>query len=345
MIPCTRVGADVTRLCSWTCRQCFYLREPEFKKNINAPLEQVKSTILRGQQGGLTQALLTGWGEPSLYPQVMDVLDFCNQRGMTFSMITNGATGLARFQRLFEAGMDHLMVSAHAVGDLLDEIVQTPGAFGKQSELTTWMKRAGMPYCVNIAIQQLNYQHLAEIADYEAEMGAFHVSLLGIIPHYSWHNHAHEIAVHPTRLAPHIEEAADVLLARKTPFTIRYAPLCTLRPFYWKYVMMPRFVFFAPLEWVYPLQNKDVAALWRDSAACGAAVACTEPCNRCLAWRHCGGQNRVLVQVFPDSIHPITEVPAEYADVWNIEGGIFSQNPANSMDVVRRKGTIRCPTA
>ena len=149
-----------------------------------------------------------------------------------------------------------------------------------------------------------------------------------------------EVAVHPAELRPYIEDAADRLIEAGTYFTIRYQPLCHLAPRYWAYVVNARYVAFDPWEWNYSLQIHDLEALWRDSVACGESTACHEPCDRCSAYRHCGGWNRVYAEAFSGAgLKAITEPPMIYADVWDTDGGLHNLNPANQLT-----GTIQHDT-
>ena len=238
---------------------------------------------------------------------------------------------MRRFQNYRALGMDHLHLSTHGIGETLDTIVGAPGAYAKQEELKAWLRADGWPYRVNVAVQQLNYKQLPALAAHEVESGAYHFVSLGFLPHYEWKGHVASVAVHPAELRPAIEDAADVLLKAGTLLTIRYHPLCHLRSDLWKYVVNARYVFFDPWEWNYPLETRDAARLWQEAVACGETVACHEPCSGCLAYRHCGGWNRVYAAAFDGAgLTPVREVPHEYAGVWERDGGLHDLNPANA---------------
>lgn len=331
MRPCTRVGLDVTWRCNWDCRHCFYLRNPKFHSNADVEMEKIVRKVDRAAAGGLNHAVLVGYGEPTLAPHVDSVLEYCHNRGMATSIITNGSLKLDRFKRLFAIGLDHLHISSHGLGDTLDEIVGRKGAFQKQAVLKRWLAAEGLPFRTNVTLQQLNYTELAYLAEYETDHRVHHFVLLGFLPHYEWHKHVTEIAVHPAELRPFIEDACRVLIKRKTLFTIRYHPFCHLSPEFWKYVVNARYVAFDPWEWNYDLQVHDLGRLWNYSVGTGEGVAIkTPPCSKCAAYRHCGGWNRTYAAAFGGAdLTPITEPPAEYRDVWEIDGGLHDMNPAN----------------
>ena len=333
MRPCSRVGVDITWKCQWQCSTCFYLREPNFHKAVDVPIQGVLDKIDKAKAGGLDHVVFVGFGEPSLCQNTETIINYAHTQGMATSMITNGATGLQRFQGYHAQGMDHLHISSHGLASTLDTIAQSPGAFAKQAELKTWMQSVGWPFRTNVTLQQLNYQELPELAAYECQHGVYHFVFLGFLPHYGWAHHVRDVAVHPAELRPYIEDAAEVLLANNTLFTIRYHPFCHLAPKYWKYVVNARYVVWDPWEWNYRLQCTNLDDIRTESHVCGESVAIQgEPCNSCLMRRHCGGWNRVYAAGFDGAgLVAIRNVPEEYTDVWEQDGGLHDLNPANQL--------------
>ena len=335
MRPCTRVGLDVTWRCNWRCAHCFYLRNPSFHKSLEVDMGETKAKVDTAAAAGLDHAVLVGYGEPSLCPNLLEIVRYCHGKGLATSMITNGATGLRRFHECFDAGMDHLHISSHGLGETLDKVAGHCGAFEQQRELKVWLRRHGHPFRTNVTMQRLNYRELPDLAAYEITMGVYHFVMLGFLPHYEWGRrdgaYTREVAVHPAELRPYIEAAAEKLLEAGTYFTIRYHPLCHLAPHLWKYVVNARYVFYDPWEWNYPLTLKE-PDLWHAAVACGESVANHGTCDSCPAFRHCGGWNRVYAAAFDGAgLQPIREVPDEYIDVWGADGGLHDLNPANRL--------------
>lgn len=330
MLPCKRVGIDVTWRCPCRCKTCFYLRDERFHSGVDVPLGEVKAKIDKARSGGLDHVVAVGYGEPAICPTMPEIVDYAHSLGMATSMITSGIAGLDRFKQFYDQGMDHLHISSHGLDDTLDNIMEVPGAFKKQAQLKTWMRSAGWRFRTNVTLQQVNYRELPDLAEYEIEQGDYHFVFLGFLPHYHWSQHVNEVAVHPAELRPYIEDAARLLGESGTLFTIRYHPFCHLSPEFWPYVVNARYVFFDNTEWNYELQAHDLEALWRASKACGDSVAIQgEPCSQCIARPHCGGWNRVYAAAFSGAgLKQIEEVPAAYADVWHKDGGLHDLNPA-----------------
>lgn len=337
MRPCKVVGVDITYRCPASCRACFYKRSNLIHKSQDVPIEEVKAKINRGLDGGLDGVTICGYGEPASCPNTQEIIRYAKSLGMWISMISLGVAPVDRFKEYFDLGLDHILLSLHGVGQVHDEIVGLPGAFAKQHVLREWMTANGIKFRSNVTMQQANYKTLPEIAEYGCSTGVHHFVLLNVIPIYEWEHHASEIAVHPADLKPYIERASDIILEDGRLLTIRYVPFCGVSPRYWKYVTNAKFVFWSNDEWNYELQAKDKTALWEASLRMARHLGVKgEPCQSCLAQKHCGAWNAVYAAAFPGCISAIREVPAEYADVWKTEGGVFDLNPANA-----KSGTIR----
>lgn len=340
MRPCSRVGVNLGWRCNWSCTHCFYRFDSRLHQDVEAGWSETKAKIDRAWDNHLDHVVLVGYGEPAIARLTPRVLDYAHDLQMATSMITNGICKLNRYKAFYRQGLDHLHISSHGFAQSLRAISGAPAAFGLQEKLKGWLKSEDLPWRTNVAMQRLNYSDLPELAEYEASLGVAHYVLLGFLPHYQWAEdpqRIREVAVHPAELRPALEQAAAVLESAGTLFTIRYHPLCHLAPRWWKYVVNARYVFFDPFEWNYTLQIRDRQLLWKEAVKLGDAVRVDEPCNRCAALRHCGGWNRIYAAAFGGAdLKPIEAPPAEYAEVWDRDGGLHDLNPAN-----HQTGTLR----
>jgi MoaA/NifB/PqqE/SkfB family radical SAM enzyme len=350
MKPSPKLAIDVTWKCNWSCGHCFYRRNAHWHKQIDMPLPAVKDRINRGQRGGLTHVVMIGQGEPSLCPNTPAILDYARSLGLSTSIITNGTTGLHRFQSYYRThGLDHLHISSHGLNGTLDRISGVTGAFAKQAELKQWLQAEGLPYRTNTTLQQQNYTELLDLVDFEIAHGVKHFAFLGFLPHYEWRQAENtlQVAVHPAVLRSYIEEASLRLRAAGVWFTIRYQPFCHLRPDLWPHVVNAHLATYCPWEWSYTIDHYEQPALGElmvpdkvkeTARRMGESVGIQgAPCNECSARRHCGGWNRFYAAAFDGAgLSPIREVPPEYAAVWDRDGGVFDLNPAN-----QQSGTLR----
>lgn len=330
MIPCSCAGINVTWACNSSCKHCFYKRNSNLHSVKHKPIQEIVQEMRAAHARGCNRIVLIGEGEPMLHPKIEEIILAADIIGLKSNIITNGTLPIKNYSALFKFGLNHIQISAHATGALLDEIMEHPDAGEKQGAFIDWLSENKRPFRTNTTLQQLNYKQLPDITDYLIQKGAFHVALLGFLPHYEWHDHLKDVAVHPAELRPYIEQASDLLINVGRLFTIRYHPFCHLAPKYWKYVVNSRYVLFDPWEWDYGHYNPNPLKVWLDAFPMGDSVAVQgKPCSECLMKIHCGGWNRFYTQAFDGAgLMPIVEIPEEYQP-FDVTGGLHDLNPAN----------------
>jgi len=95
------------RRCNLSCEYCN--EYDDFSKPV--PLEAMKQRMDHLARLGTSIVTLSG-GEPTLHPELDDIIRHIRHRGMIAGMITNGYLLTAdRIQRLNHAGLDHLQIS------------------------------------------------------------------------------------------------------------------------------------------------------------------------------------------------------------------------------------------
>ena len=334
MTPCAVVGLEPGWNCNVHCVMCYYVRDPRLGTKEHKPLEEMCRELDAAKARGCSRMTMVGYGEPTMYPYCLDVIKYAVSIGMAAAMITNGLTGTQFYQKLYDAGMDHVLLSMHDLGESLDRIMDAKDAGKRQVRFLEWLKQTGYPFRVNMTIQKLNYRHLPEVAAAAVDYGARHVVLLGYLPHYvKEHSEFEEIAINPVDSAPYIQRAADLVLSAGRMLTIRYQPLCVLEPRYWPYVVNARYVPFDPWEWDNGHHDHDSEKVWKFALHLGDSVAVKGlPCDPCSLKLHCGGFNRVFLQHYGGSgmkTVSLSQVPAEYHDSLPRRGGLHDLNPAN----------------
>jgi len=301
------------------------------RTNIDTPLESLIQEVEAGRARGCGVVVLYGKGEPTLHTNIDDIIGYIAKAGMHPVVITNGAVGIKTYQRLYELGLDHLQVSVHGLGEIVDKVAERKGAGKKQMRLLQYLHKNSHPFRVNITMQQLNLHQIPEIAKKAVELGAFHVSLLNFLPHYKSFAGIRAVANNPVDMVDTLEEAMDYMKG-KTLFTLRYFPMCLLNPKYWGYITNARHVLYDPWEY----NSGNHADAWKAAVDMGNASGIQgAPCKDCLLFDHCGGWNRVYAAVFNlEGLHAIKEVPGNLKEAVSKRGGLFDLNPSNSKEGV-----------
>ena len=159
----------LTNKCNFSCKMCqrFDLKVPL----VEMPLENFK-TIL-SKLSGVKNLILTGWGEPLLYPHLAEVIKLANQQKMKVRFTTNGALLTEeKVQELIDSGLDAITFSVdeikpkketigHEVTKQLDNIVQLQRMIKHQN--------SPMKIYLQSVFQENNFDDLMDVADFAVE--------------------------------------------------------------------------------------------------------------------------------------------------------------------------------
>ncbi len=329
MKKCRVVGLEhVTWKCNWNCTHCFFRRFTQLHTKWEAPLADLRNQIDAGKKRGCTSVVLCGYGEPTLYSKLEELIAYAVSIEMKPLIITNGTMGIAKYRHLYDIGLDHLQVSIHGMGTTLDKIAERKGAGRKQAQLVGMLHKEGLPFRVNTTLQALNQHQIYDIVEKAVRTGAFHISLLNFLPHYG--ANVKKVAVDPTKLVSQLEKSI-AYMEGKTLFTIRYFPMCLLKPKYWKYVTNAKFVLFDPWEWEYGHGGKSIGEIWKHACVSADRTGIKgQPCASCMLKPHCGGWNGTYAQAFNlQGLRAIRSIPPGLQKAVGKRGGLFDLNPAN----------------
>ena len=86
--PIKTVWITLNRSCNFRCPHC-YAMDTGFKKSYEMPLPQVKELVDFSKEIGAKIIILIG-GEPLLYKEIFEVLDYIKQKGLISAISSNG---------------------------------------------------------------------------------------------------------------------------------------------------------------------------------------------------------------------------------------------------------------
>lgn len=151
---------QLVRICNQKCRFCSN-PETDYELTIEQAREQIDDFVKRGYDG----IILTG-GEPTLYPNLVDVVRYANDKGIHVRMITNGQKTAERSftSALHDAGLGHVHISVHTHDQKLQAFLT-----GAEDSLPNIKKsldlfaELGINVDVNITMEAFNCGHLDEV--------------------------------------------------------------------------------------------------------------------------------------------------------------------------------------
>jgi MoaA/NifB/PqqE/SkfB family radical SAM enzyme len=186
--PPETISLFLTFKCNLTCSMCGQWGDNgAFKAFDNSILrkqlsfEEIKAVIddLSTYKPNIT---LFG-GEPMMYKDWTEVVQYIKSKGMRCNMVTNGTLMSVYAERIIESGIDEIILSLDGTEDVHDETRGEEGTFRKLfkgvGDVAKLRKERGLAspkLNINTTLFETNYKNLEEIVEIAEEMGADNIN-------------------------------------------------------------------------------------------------------------------------------------------------------------------------
>lgn len=252
-------------------------------------------------------------GEPTIYPPILELIQYCHEIGLYPTLITNGLS-LAkpgRLEKFKEAGVRDFLVSLHGLGETHDEVVCRKGASTKIITAIERMIELDIPFRFNCTMSKPVVVQLPEIARKAVEYGANAVNYLAFNPFADQKGKrvAENVATY-TDIKPYLTEAMDILDEHDIECNVRYLPICIAEPRHRKNFFNSQQLTYDHHEWNYEswLWTMMQPQMMKEGATVPAA----------LIGLGAGRMNRGPLKVPGDerTYYGCTDVPTKVRDIY-----------------------------
>ncbi len=219
--------------CNQRCYFCYFLNRINDAHHPEHPfmsIEKAKEICKRLRYFyGNTSIDIQG-GEPTIYPDILELIRYCHQIGLYPTLITNGLQ-LAKpgvLEQFRDAGVRDFLVSLHGIGDIHDEVVGKKGAYEKITAAIERMRELNIPFRFNCTMSKPVVPLLPEIARKAVAYGARAVNYIAFNPFEDQEAgvRTHENVAQYSEIKPILAEAMDILEEAGIEVNVRYLPLC-----------------------------------------------------------------------------------------------------------------------
>ncbi len=219
--------------CNLRCYFCYFLNRIEDADHVEHPfmtLEKAKKIChtLRYFYGNT--AIDIQGGEPTIHPDILELIRYCHEIGLYPTLITNGLVlakpeTLAKFK---EAGIRDFLVSLHGIGDIHDQVVCRKGAYEKIIKAIENMVEQDVPFRFNCTMSKPVVPILPEIARKAVQYGANAVNFIAFNPFEDQETgiRTHDNVAKYSDIKVKLGEAMDILEAAGIECNVRYLPMC-----------------------------------------------------------------------------------------------------------------------
>jgi radical SAM protein with 4Fe4S-binding SPASM domain len=137
-----RVTIETSMACNLRCKYCFNKAGKPLPNELDK--EEIKGVIDQALQLGAKCVIFIGGGEPLLYKDIFELIEYVNEKGATPLMFTNGTLatkGIAK--RLFENNVSIIPKLNSFRPDVQDYLAGMPGAYQRMRKGLENLIRAG----------------------------------------------------------------------------------------------------------------------------------------------------------------------------------------------------------
>lgn len=286
--PTKRAMLDTGRVCNESCKFCYYAHEDCKKEFVQ--LKDLKSQLYNFKQNGREWIDLSG-GEPSIHPDVKQVVSYAHELGLKVCMITNGLNG-------FDFDCDDYLVSLHGSKETHDASVGHPGSYDKIMAGLKALKESARGFRFNCVINKDNKDELPAIATIMAEWDPKIVNFINFNPYYNWSvAHAEDVQVSYSDFRDQLKMAIDILKAKGIGVNVRYVPFCQMKD-YEKHVCNIMQHVFDDYEWLAKDMSSMEALNYANGIRQNNNSIQNNVCNVCAVQEICDGPNKQYAQRF-----------------------------------------------
>ena len=219
--------------CNLRCYFCYFLNRIDDAHHIEHPfmtLDKAKQIChtLRFFYGNT--AIDIQGGEPTIHPDILELIRYCDEIGLYPTLITNGLA-LAKPEKLAqfkEAGIRDFLVSLHGIEEIHDQVVCRKGAYEKIIAAIENMVAQDVPFRFNCTMSKPVVPILPDIARKAVHYGANAVNFIAFNPFEDQETgiRTHDNVARYSDIKPKLAEAMDILEQAGIECNVRYLPLC-----------------------------------------------------------------------------------------------------------------------
>lgn len=221
--------------CNLRCSFCYFLdriEDAHHPEHAFMSLEKAKAICRTLVDVYGNNSVDIQGGEPTLWRPIYDLVSYCDEIGLSPTIITNAQALATRSTcaRFREANLRDFLVSVQGLGEVYDALVQRPGAHEKQMRALANLQAEGIPFRFNTVVSKVALPQLADIAVLAVRTGAEVVNFLGFNPFNDQETGKRSAENVPryTELREPLDAALDILADAKVEANVRYLPFCAV---------------------------------------------------------------------------------------------------------------------
>ncbi|MBF0232215.1 MAG: radical SAM protein [Desulfamplus sp.] len=219
--------------CNLRCHFCYFQNRIKDKNHPDHPfmsLDKAKRICTTLRKFYHNDAVDIQGGEPTIYPEINELVAHCADIGLKPTLITNALIldNLEKCKALKHAGINDLLISVHGLYDAYDAMCGVKGAHKRQMKALQNLINQNIPFRFNCVLAKSALPHLEGVAKLAIETGARVVNFIAFNPFEDQQNNQRSLSDVPSysEVSPPLVSAMDILENAGIECNVRYYPFC-----------------------------------------------------------------------------------------------------------------------
>ncbi|KYK35146.1 MAG: radical SAM protein [Theionarchaea archaeon] len=166
---------EVTVRCNLRCKHCFLYNElesPSTEPVHELSTEHCLRVVEQFEEANVFQVSILG-GEPFCRPDIMVILQHLGEKRFWTTVETNGTLIDRDTARdLADTGIKRINVSLEGPDAKINDAIRGKGSFQKAVQGIKCLREFGIPFCIGMTVNKLNYQEIERMAVFCSNIGA-----------------------------------------------------------------------------------------------------------------------------------------------------------------------------
>lgn len=158
-----------TRRCNLRCLHCYSSSAPEERDAL--PVSLLRDAVVDARSEGYAVISFSG-GEPVLYKQLPELLDYVHQCGLVTTVTSNGMLLDPARVATLKGRVDLLAISLDGMPDSHNRVRAHPRAFETMASRLEFIRQSGILFGFIFTLTQHNLDELEWVANFALEQGA-----------------------------------------------------------------------------------------------------------------------------------------------------------------------------
>ncbi len=134
---------EFSRICNFRCSYCYVEEKVEYGDELSR--EEIKDAILQAKELGARKIIILG-GEPSIYPHLVEMINFLSKNGLQIEMFTNGSGITRELAGVLAENNVRIALKLNSRDEQIqDQLAGKKGAFVIINKALAALKDAGYP--------------------------------------------------------------------------------------------------------------------------------------------------------------------------------------------------------